>query len=69
MEAGREGAGGDLGDLHGGLTSVAAGGGGGGSPISMTSNSLVLCFTSVGNTSVGGSWILINPKKCISYHF
>lgn len=30
MEAGREGAGGDLGDLHGGLTSVAAGGGGGG---------------------------------------
>lgn len=38
-------------------------------PLSMTSNSGVLCFASVGNTSVGGSLFLINPKKCISYHF
>lgn len=48
-----------------GLTSLVAGWKG---LVSMTSNSQVLCFTS-GSAAVGGSLILINPKKCISYHF
>lgn len=41
----------------------------GADPVSKTSNSLVPYFTSVDDTSVGGSLILINPKKCISYNF